>query len=408
MQQQPGLSPPARGKMQMGEGEESREAPAANEYAVDSIIRACAIMRSFRSKGESLRLRDIVARTGMHKATAFRTAQSLVIGGLLERSGRDQYQSRIHSIHGQRVKLGYAAMTAESVFSREVTSGLRLATRGTEFDLVECDNRYSAAAAIRNAKRLVKEQVALAIEVQIHEDTAPAVAEIFREANIPLIAVDIPHPGATFLGGNNYLAGRIGGHALARWAVERWESQVDVVVLLTLEAAGALPLSRMTGMAVGIKELLPKLDDSHIIQIDARGGYVESMRAMSAFLQKFRGGRMLVGAMNDASALGALRALNESRRKLSFAVVGQNASSAARAELRVPGTNLIGSVSFFPETYGKYLVKIARELLEGKPAPPATFVKHVLITSENVNHHYPNDVLIDSLSPDTLLWNYYH
>jgi len=40
------------------------------------------------------------------------------------------------------------------------------------------------------------------------------VASRFQDAHIPFIAVDIPHPGAVFFGGNNYLAGRIGGRAL--------------------------------------------------------------------------------------------------------------------------------------------------------------------------------------------------
>ena len=37
---------------------------------------------------------------------------------------------------------------------------------------------------------------------------------------------------------------------------------------------------------------------------------------------------------------------------------------------------------------------VALDLLHRRPVPPAVFVKHQLVTSENVNHVYPNDELI--------------
>jgi ribose transport system substrate-binding protein len=63
--------------------------------------------------------------------------------------------------------------------------------------------------------------------------------------------------------------------------------------------------------------------------------------------------------------------------------------------LRRPGTPLIGSVAYFPERYGDRLVKLALDILELKPTPPALFIKHQLITPANVDHIYPNDKLMD-------------
>ena len=199
-------------------------------------------------------------------------------------------------------------MTEASVFSRDVTDGLRRAVVDSGFELVECDNRYSAKVAIRNAHRLVLDKVAVAIEVQIHEEVAPIISSIFSEAKIPLIAVDIPHPGAVFFGGDNYLAGRIGGRALGDWAKKHWAGAVDSIVLLALPMAGSVPAARITGVAMGIREALPNIDQSCIVRLDGKGGYVESMQAVAKFLQHFTGRRILLGAQNDASALGGLRA----------------------------------------------------------------------------------------------------
>ena len=81
---------------------------------------------------------------------------------------------------------------------------------------------------------------------------AAIVAAKYREANIPLIAIEVPHPGATYFGANNYEAGLIGGRFLGRWAKQHWQGQVDEIVLMALERAGALPKMRLTGMLVGL------------------------------------------------------------------------------------------------------------------------------------------------------------
>ena len=57
----------------------------------------------------------------------------------------------------------------------------------------------------------MREKVDLVIEFQTDEHVAPIVAAKYREANIPLIAIEVPHPGATYFGANNYEAGLIGG-----------------------------------------------------------------------------------------------------------------------------------------------------------------------------------------------------
>jgi ribose transport system substrate-binding protein len=115
---------------------------------------------------------------------------------------------------------------------------------------------------------------------------------------------------------------------------------------------------------------------------------------MRKHLRSSRSRRMLVGAINDPSALGALRAFQEAGRAECCAIMGQNASPEGRAELREPGTRLIGSVAYFPEKYGEQIVGVALDILNRRPVPPAVFVKHQLVTPENINHVYPNDELL--------------
>ena len=62
--------------------------------------------------------------------------------------------------------------------------------------------------------------------------------------------------------------------------------------------------------------------------------------------------------------------------------------------MRQPETRLVGSVAYFPEKYGSEILKVALDILHRRPVPPAVFVKHQMVTPENVNHIYPNDELM--------------
>ena len=123
-----------------------------------------------------------------------------------------------------------------------------------------------------------------------------------------------------------------------------------------------------------------------------RGATLEVVRG---HLRRSRAKRVLIGAINDPSALGALRAMEEAGRAETCAVMGQNASLEARAELRNPDTRLIGSVAYFPEVYGDHLISLATDILQHKAVPPAIFIKHQMITRDNVDKIYPNDALLN-------------
>ena len=76
-----------------------------------------------------------------------------------------------------------------------------------------------------------------------------------------------------------------------------------------------------------------------------------------------------MAAVNDPSALGALRAFEEAGRNHLCAVMGQNAIREAREELRRPSTRLIGSVAYFPERYGEELIPLALAILQKNKCP---------------------------------------
>jgi ribose transport system substrate-binding protein len=363
-------------------------------YLVKSVIHSSKILSAFRSAGEALPLREIVARSGLPKTMAFRLLYTLEKCGMIEKLGANLYQSSFRPLKQRLCRLGYAAQGTDYQFSREVTSSLERAAQAEGIELISLDNRYNAKIAQRNADLLVREKVDLAIEFQTDETVAPIVAAKYREAGIPMIAIDIPHPGATYYGANNYEAGLIGGRYLGRWVKEHWHSELDEIILLELPRAGNLPQMRLTGMLVGINLVLPTAKNCRVTHLNGDGELGASFEVVRKYIRGSRSRRLVVGAINDVSAIGALRAFEEAGRADTCAVIGQNASPEGRAELREPNTRLVGSVAFFPERYGPDLIKVSLDILNKRPVPPAVFVEHKLVTPTTVEHYYPNDSLM--------------
>ncbi len=233
----------------------------------------------------------------------------------------------------------------------------------------------------------------LVIEFQTDEMIAPAIAAKYLEAHIPFIAIDIPHPGATYFGANNYQAGLMAGNHLGRWAKRHWNGEVEEILLIELQRAGSLLKTRMRGIGAGISESL-RAEQSRTVSVDGDGQFQTTLERVRKYLRESKARHILVGAVNDSSALGALRAFQEAGRANDCVIVGQNAEPEARAELRTPNTRLVASVAYFPEKYGDGLVRLALDILGGKAVAPALFTTHQIITQENVDHFYPNDGLL--------------
>ena len=373
----------------------------SDRYYIDVVLRACDVLAAFESESESLCLSEVARRVDLSRSTTYRLLVTLESRGLICRPKPLEYCRAFRLPRTKKYRIGYAAQSAEFAFSREVTESIIRAAGGEAVDLVVLDNHYSPRVALRNVDAFINEKLDLVMEFQTNGQVAPTVASRLSQQGIPLIAIEIPHPGATYYGAHNYEAGLIGGRCLGRWAKSQWQGRVDEILLMDLEAAGSVPRARLTGMVDGIRAILGSIPESSITILNGNGQFARSLELVRKQLRKSKSRRTLVGGINDPSVIGALRGFQESGMEGCCAAVGQNASLEARAELRQPNSRLIGSVAFFPEKYGEGLIALALDILEKKQAPPAVYVKHKLITKDNVDHYYPNDPVLES--PPSLL-----
>ena len=251
------------------------------------------------------------------------------MGGMVEKVGKGVYAACVRALTTRAFRVGFAAQT-DSMFCREVTSGLERAAANAQVHLIVVNNRYSAREALRNAEHLIRERVDLVVEYQTYERVAPMIPSKFVAADIPVIAVEIPHPGATYFGANNYHAGLIGGRALGRWAKEHWDGRAEQILLLELPIAGSLPQLRVTGIVDGLRKEMPSVANLPTIHLDGKGDFEQILTQVRRLLRRWKPRRTLVGAVNDTCAL-AIRAVSRRPAAAIYAPSSDRTPSAKRA-----------------------------------------------------------------------------
>ena len=358
-------------------------------YYIKVLGKALRALEALRHAGEGgLRLSDVADVAQMDKAAALRILHTLQREGWVF---RDLSTKKYKLPLGHRIcRVGYAQLRSGDPFSDAVTSGLVEEAKRFAIDLLIADNSLDAEKAVRNAEWMIDQKVDFAIEYQIHYRVAPVLAELFAKARIPTLAIHVPQPGAIYFGPNNYTAGLMAGEALGRFARRKWRKCPDRVLLLESSLAGPNLHARMVGIVRGIRNNLGSVSQSRlaVFRRNSKDSEVLGYEAVTKFLRQLRPRtHLLIGAVSDLSALGAVRAVREAGREAFTAIVGHNFSPDPRvsAEIRAKGSPLVGSLAFFPERYGSRILPAVLRWLNREQVLPAMYADHVMVTKENID-----------------------
>ncbi|SEF72028.1 ribose transport system substrate-binding protein [Bryocella elongata] len=349
-------------------------------YLIPVLTKALDILELLQNENQPMVLEAIHKRTKISKTTVYRILKTLVHRGYVSQTGDRQYR---HVARPRKLRFGFGGQSAEMPFSQAVTASLREAAAAVGIDLIVLDNKYDADTAIANAERFISERVDLVIDFQVEQRAAPIIADKIAEAKIPLIAVDIPHPHATYFGVDNYRAGLETGRVLAEFAINHWTSTVDWMLGLDLNEAGPLVQSRITGAMEGVKALLPEVPIESFVRVDGRGLRETSYKIVLEFLKRHpKDKHILIAAANDTSALGAIAAARELGREKSVAIVGSDCVDEMLREIEQPGSPALASISHEVHLYGPRLIELGLAILRGETVPPYNYVQHRAITAD--------------------------
>lgn len=343
-------------------------------YLIPIMSAALDVLEYLQRENRPLPLEQIYRDTGHSKTSVYRILKTFVHRGYVSQSRDGLYRS---ASRPRKLRFGFAGQSGDLPFSQAVTESLRSAAAASGVDLLVLDNRYDASTALANAEEFIRQRVELVIEFQVEEHAAPIIADRLAAAGIPLMAIDIPHPHATYFGVDNYRIGFQGGEILANYAIDHWAGRADWVLGLDIEEAGSLVQSRTTGAFESVRTLLPSIPIESFVRMDGRGLRDESHHIVSDFLHRHPNDKhILIAAANDSSALGALDAIRELNRQHDTVIVGHDGIPEILTELQDPTSPVLASISPDAHQYGPGLIHLGVLLVTGNTVPPYNYIDH--------------------------------
>jgi ribose transport system substrate-binding protein len=295
------------------------------------------------------------------------------------------------------MKLGYAVNFAGNAFGDVVTESIRssAALAGIDVDknFFYLDNKADATVALQNSDIMLSKRPDVFIEFQLDAKANAIIAMKFRDAGIPMLAIDIPVPGATFVGVDNFKVAYMAGEAAIELIEERWGGwdAVDLVIMLTLPIGGQITLLRAEGFAQALADKYGPEVEEKIHREDAGDGNVpDAQKASMLVLPKYPKAKNIVLTGIDEQAIAGFQAAAEILKrwnKENYITIGQGVDELGRELIKTGVED--ASVAYFPEKYGEFLVPAAVALYLGLPIPSHIFVENVMITKDNVTQYYP-------------------
>jgi ribose transport system substrate-binding protein len=292
---------------------------------------------------------------------------------------------------GQKV-VGFANID-ESV-DLQIAVRESIVRKGEELGLkiITANNRSDGSTAVRIADDMITMDVDAFVEFNVDESVAPVIMEKMNEAGIPVFAIDIPHPGAAFFGANNLEAGKIAGRYLAEQALEKWDGQIDYLLLVDQMASGEMPRQRILGYIPGIQEKIPGFSEDKVVFVEGGAEANKAQQVVADFLSAHPNSKhILIGTLHDVGGMGAWAAAETAGRTDDVLMVVQNEYAFLNHIKANPEEDgFVGAVAYFFDRYGDFLMPAVKKVLDGGPMPENVYVEHELINRENAREYFPD------------------
>lgn len=290
------------------------------------------------------------------------------------------------------IKIGFANINEKGSFGKMVRDSVETEAAKRGYEIVCVDNNSDGATAVRNVDDLLSMGIQYMIEFNVDDTVAPVIMEKLDAANIPTVAVDIAHPGAYFFGADNSEAGKIAGREAADYIKNEWGGEIDYVVRGIQPISGPVTAPRVDDFTVGMEEEGVQLKPEQIVEIDTQNDAQLTQQRMNDFLMAHPdANHIAMITMNDVLGAAAWAAVETAGRQDDVILYSHNSTADFVEPLYACDgeTGWMGSVGYFPERYGEWILPIIDKLVAGEEPAQETYIEHEMISWENVQEYYP-------------------
>ena len=264
---------------------------------------------------------------------------------------------------------------------------------GDPASLYYADNQYDATIGLKNADIMLAKNPNVLINFQFDSKVNSIISIKFGQAGIPIIAVDVPTPGAPFMGVNNFKVAYLAGEEAIKY-VETMGGidKIDNIILMQMPAAGEVLMLRSEGFYQAfVDKYGAEVIDPKTVRADGGAGEAEQAnKSMTDVLATIPDAQNCVlTSINAQTMSGILSAIQTAGRwdPEKWVVITQGADETANQQI-VDGL-VKASIAYFPERYGEYLVPASIALMKGEVVPPFMYVENVVISMDNMKDYYP-------------------
>ncbi len=294
---------------------------------------------------------------------------------------------------GETHRIGYISGGDSDPFVLLVTEGIRAEAVKAGVELSECDSAFEAEKALTCARTLAAQELDSMINWQFFPDSSEAVCEAY--GNLPTVAIDTPEEPCqeTFVGANNREAGLVAGKGLGDFASEKFGCQYDAYITLDFPTIAEINAARAGGSVEGFEGVCGPIPRDKYFSVDTFAGGPDqpenSRRQMADILTTLPEAKtiLVISPSGDGMGSAALGAAEVAGRKDQVWVATHGADPSVRDAIRNE-PQWVGSVAYFPETYGELVMPLAIALAKGETVATEVLVEHLFINADNIDEFY--------------------
>jgi ribose transport system substrate-binding protein len=262
--------------------------------------------------------------------------------------------------------IGVALLTRGHIFYKDLEEGLRDEAARQHYELVVTSAEFDLGKQISQIEDFVARRVDAVIVCPVDsKGIGPGVRKA-NEANVPVFTADIAAQEGTVvshIASDNVAGGRLAGE----YIVKALNGKGRIAIINNPVATSVLDRVQ------GFREAIGKFPGITVVA-DVNGQAVRD-KSLEVTADVLQANPRLDGifGINDASALGALDAVEQFKRT-NIIIVGYDATPPA-ADAITRGTSLKADVIQYPKKIGTITIEMIRDFFAGKQVPPVVPVE---------------------------------
>lgn len=285
------------------------------------------------------------------------------------------------------VKVGFANI-AETVYQHyKIKESFEVACANRGWELVYMCNNLDGQTAVANADQMLLMGIDYMVEYNVDQSVAPAIMKAMNEADVPVIAIDIAHEGAVYLGANNYGIGLVVGKYAGEYVKEVW-GEAEAILIVEDAISGEAVLARTDNIVDGYREVFPDFPDDKVWKVDGGVDTSDSQRVVADWLAAHPDfSKILICPAHVTMRLGASAAIEIAEREADCLIVSQGEydyldyidNNPEPADWEV----FVASAVYNFQSYGEEACKLIDMIIAGDLMETEYYPEHYMIDRDN-------------------------